>query len=89
MTEHKHGTHPAIIKRLNRASGHLRSIVTMIENERSCVDLAQQLDAVEKAIASAKRALINDHIDHCLNHAADQGGAAKAIEDFKAISRYL
>jgi DNA-binding FrmR family transcriptional regulator len=61
----------------------------MIEEGRTCVDVAQQLDAVEKAVASAKRALINDHIDHCLSHAADEGGAARAIEDFKAISRYL
>jgi DNA-binding FrmR family transcriptional regulator len=89
MSEHKHASHPAIIKRLNRAGGHLRSIVAMIEDQRTCVELAQQLDAVEKAIASAKRALINDHIDHCLSHAAEEGGPAKAIEDFKAISRYL
>lgn len=89
MSEHKHSSHPAIVKRLNRATGHLRSIVTMIDDGRPCVDLAQQLDAVEKAVASAKRALINDHIDHCLSHAADEGGAARAIEEFRAISRYL
>ncbi len=89
MSNHQHASHPAIVKRLNRAAGHLRSIVTMIEGERACVDIAQQLDAVEKAVASAKRALINDHIDHCLNHTADEGGAAKAIEEFRAISRYL
>ncbi|OJW66412.1 MAG: metal resistance protein [Sphingomonadales bacterium 63-6] len=89
MSDHKHASHPAIVKRLNRATGHLRSIVTMIEEERTCVDIAQQLDAVEKAIASAKRALINDHVDHCLSHAEEEGGAARAIEDFKAISKYL
>ncbi len=89
MTEHRHESHPAIVKRLNRAGGHLRSIVEMIEAGRSCVDVAQQLHAVEKAVSSAKRALINDHIDHCLSHAVDEGGAAKAIEDFRAISRYL
>ena len=89
MSNHKHPSHPAIIKRLNRATGHVRGIVPMIEEGRTCVDVAQQLDAVEKAVASAKRALINDHIDHCLSHAADEGGAARAIEDFKAISRYL
>ncbi|EQB16535.1 metal-sensing transcriptional repressor [Sphingobium lactosutens] len=89
MSNHRHASHPAIIKRLNRAAGHLRSIVAMIEEERTCVDVAQQLDAVEKAVASAKRALINDHIDHCLTHTDGEGGAARAIEDFKAISRYL
>jgi len=61
----------------------------MIDEERPCVDIAQQLQAVESAIASAKRALINDHIDHCLLHAAPGEGASKAIEQFRAISRYL
>lgn len=86
--QHTHASHPAIVKRLNRADGHLRSIVGMIEQGRSCVDIAQQLQAVENAIASAKRALINDHIDHCLIHAAEGEGPQRAIEEFRAISKY-
>jgi DNA-binding FrmR family transcriptional regulator len=61
-----HTTHPEIVNRLKRAQGHLRSIVEMIENGRACLDIAQQLHAVEKAVANAKRTLIHDHIDHCL-----------------------
>ena len=89
MADHKHETHPAIIKRLNRAGGHLRSIVTMIEEGRPCVEIAQQLQAVESAIVNAKKTLINDHIDHCLSHSQDSGGVSKAVEEFRAISRYL
>ncbi|BCA64388.1 nickel resistance protein NreA (plasmid) [Sphingomonas sp. HMP9] len=86
---HVHSSHPAIVKRLNRADGHLRSIVEMIEAGRPCVDIAQQLHAVERAIASAKRALINDHIDQCLTDTAAGVGAGKAIEEFRTISKYL
>lgn len=89
MSEHQHSSHPAIVKRLNRAGGHLRSIVEMIEGGRSCVDIAQQLQAVESAIASAKKALINDHIDHCLSHAEANAGVGSAVEEFRAISKYL
>ena len=63
----KHTSHPEIVIRLKRAEGHLRSIITMIEVERSCIELAQQLHAVERAIANAKSELIHDHIDHCLS----------------------
>ena len=69
-----HTTHPEIVNRLKRAEGHLRSIVEMIENGRACTDIAQQLHAVEKAVANAKRALIHDHIDHCLDAATNGGG---------------
>lgn len=89
MSHYPHASHPAITKRLSRAAGHLRSVIDMIDAQRPCVDIAQQLDAVEKAVASAKRALINDHIDHCLTHAEEGQGVVTAIEEFRKISRYL
>ena len=88
-TEHRHDSHPAIVKRLNRAGGHLRSIVEMIESGRPCADIAQQLQAVEKAIVSAKKALIHDHLDHCLSHAEETEGMGSAVEEFRTISKYL
>ena len=86
-----HHSHPDIVKRLRRAEGHLRSVVAMIEEGRPCLDLAQQLHAVEKAIGEAKRTLIRDHIDHCLEVAAEGPGRAsrKAIGEFKEITKYL
>ena len=87
--EHRHDSHPAIVKRLNRAGGHLRSIVEMIESQRPCADIAQQLQAVEKAIVSAKKALIHDHLDHCLSHTQATEGMGSAVEEFRTISKYL
>ena len=86
-----HLSHPEIIQRLKRAEGHLRGTIAMIERGRPCLELAQQLHAVEKAVANAKRTLIHDHIDHCLEHAAG-GAPAKArhaIEEFREITKYL
>ena len=84
-------SHPAIIKRLKRAEGHLRSTIGMIGAGRSCVELAQQLHAIENAIANAKRELIHDHVDNCLDAATNGGSkpAKTALAEFKAISRYL
>jgi DNA-binding FrmR family transcriptional regulator len=59
--------HPEIVKRLRRAEGHLRSVIAMIEAERPCLAIAQQMHAVEKAIGQAKKVLIEDHLDHCLD----------------------
>ncbi len=87
----EHESHPAIIKRLKRAEGHLRSLIGMMEAGRPCLELAQQLHAVEKAIANAKRELIHDHIDHCLDDAMkrDAKSARGALAEFKALSKYL
>ena len=91
MTEHIHASHPDIVKRLKRADGHLRSVIEMIEAGRPCVDIAQQLHAVEKAIQQAKKTLIHDHLDHCLDDAVAPDGAVDraAIDGFREITRYL
>lgn len=88
---HTHTSHPAIIKRLRRASGHLNSTIEMVVEGRECLDVAQQLQAVEKAIQQAKKALIQDHLNHCLEDMvgpllADQ---RHSLDEFKEITRYL
>jgi uncharacterized protein len=87
----KHASHPDIILRLKRAHGHLAAVVAMMEDGRPCVDLAQQLHAVESAIGNAKRELIQDHMEHCLGDAAAGGevDAKAALSEFKLLAKYL
>jgi len=84
-----HKSHPDIVRRLKRVEGHLRSIVAMIEEGRPCLDIAQQLHAVEKAVAQAKKTLVHDHIDNCLEEAATTDTRERSMAEFKAISKYL
>lgn len=87
----EHQSHPNIIKRLKRAEGHLRASIAMIEAHKPCLELAQQLHAVEHAIANAKRELIHDHIDHCLDGAigSNPKSSRAALSEFKALSKFL
>lgn len=87
----QHASHPDIIKRLKRAHGHLASVIAMIEEGRSCVDLAQQLHAVESAITNAKRELIQDHMEHCLGDGLDVVASSPrtALAEFKQLAKYL
>ena len=86
-----HQNHPAIIRRLKRADGHLQVIINMIEEGRPCLQLAQQLQAVESAIMNAKKALIHDHIDHCLDQSIRTPGRKGnvVLREFKTITKYL
>lgn len=87
----QHASHPAIVARLKRAHGHLGSILTMFEEGRTCVDLAQQIHAVEKALNNAKRELIHDHIEHCLGDGMREGDVDgdRALSEFKVLAKYL
>ncbi|PCJ56787.1 MAG: metal resistance protein [Planctomycetota bacterium] len=87
----KHNSHKQIINRLKRARGHLDHVIKMIEDEKPCVDVAQQIHAVNKAVLNAKQTLIKDHIDHCLDpdHFKNKQSIKDSIEEFKEITKYL
>ena len=86
-----HSPHPDVLKRLKRAQGHLKSIITMLEEERGCLEVAQQLLAVEKAIANAKKALVHEHIDDCLERSVKEGAlsADDTVREFRELTKYL
>ena len=88
---HRHASHPAIAKRLKRAGGHLAKVIEMIETGRSCLDIATQLQAVESAIAQAKRTLVQDHLDHCLDEVVGElpPEQRRPIDEFMLISKFL
>jgi hypothetical protein NreA len=87
----QHASHPEIVKRLNQAHGQLASILAMFAEGRSCMDLAQQLQAVERILHLTKRTLIQDHMEHCIGDALNEGGitAKQALSEFKSLSKYL
>jgi uncharacterized protein len=86
-----HQTHIDVVNRLKRADGHLRTIIDMIEHHRECLEVAQQLHAVEKALQNAKRIYVQDHIDNCLEEAAGvmPRDARNSLSEFKEIAKYL
>jgi DNA-binding FrmR family transcriptional regulator len=61
-----HANNPDLINRLKRAQGHLATIVRMVEEGRDGLVIAQQMQAVVKAVEKAKTMLITDHIEHHL-----------------------
>ena len=84
-------TFPQIAARLKRAHGHLAGVVEMLEQGRECMDIAQQLQAVEKAIVNAKKELIKDHIHHCMEETSESmPREIKAlIKEFQGVTKYL
>lgn len=86
-----HASHPQILNRLRRADGHLLNVVSMLEEGKPCLEVVQQLQAVEKAIGAAKQALIHDHLEHCLDAFTSKLPRAHLVQisEFKAITKYL
>ena len=84
---------PKIINRLNRIEGQVRGIVRMVEDDRYCVDILTQLQAVRAALTRVDNEILKDHMDHCVMQAmtgddlADR--KAKANELIELLGRAL
>lgn len=59
-------TQQEVVRRLQSAEGHIRGIMRMIEEDRSCVAVIQQIQAVQGALKQAQMLLLQRHLDVCL-----------------------
>lgn len=86
-----HANNPDILKRLRRAEGHLATVVRMVEESRDGLLIAQQMQAVIKAIEKTKQILILDHIDHHLGEATESlpPEIQRKVAEFREITKYL
>ena len=73
---------PATIRRLNRIEGQVRGITRMIEEERYCIDVLQQLQAVKAALARVEDAVLKDHADTCIHAAIASGDSNDQRQKF-------
>lgn len=63
----------ATIKRLNRIEGQVRGVSRMIEEERYCIDVLQQIQAIRAALARVEDAILKDHAATCIESAIASG----------------
>ena len=77
--------------RLNRIEGQVRGIAKMIDEDRYCIDILTQVQAIRSALARVESALIKDHMEQCVVGAMASGDAneqrAKAQELLKLLAR--
>lgn len=59
-------TRPKVINRLNRIEGQVRGITRMVEDDRYCIDVLTQLQAVRAALLRVESEVLKDHLDHCV-----------------------
>ena len=63
--------------RLNRIEGQVRGLSIMIEGDRYCIDVVNQVRAVVAALKKVEREVLADHISHCVEEAIRSGSQAE------------
>lgn len=86
------GTKEDYLKRLRRIEGQVRGISRMVEEDTYCIDVLTQIAAATKALQAVSLGLLEDHMSHCVIHAArssKEEGQAKIREASDAIARLV
>jgi CsoR family transcriptional regulator, copper-sensing transcriptional repressor len=81
-----------IQKRLRKVEGQVRGIQRMVDEDRYCIEILEQVSAATKALQAVALGLLDDHLAHCVSDAVRKGGdeaTEKLNEASAAISRLV
>jgi CsoR family transcriptional regulator, copper-sensing transcriptional repressor len=82
----------AIQRRLRKVEGQVRGLQRMVEEDRYCIEILEQVSAATKALQAVALELLDEHLAHCVSDAVRQGGdeaARKLGEASAAIGRLV
>ena len=89
-TPHKHQSNDAVLKRLARIEGHVRGIKRMVEEDAECPDVLVQIAAVRSALNNVGQIILEDHLQHCMVRAVEDGDFENAMSDLKlSLDRFI
>ncbi|MES2700953.1 MAG: metal-sensitive transcriptional regulator [Pseudomonadota bacterium] len=75
----------AIRNRLRRIEGQVRGIAQMVEDDRYCIDILTQMQAVKSALARAESAILKQHAACCVAEAIASGNAEEQRTKFTEL----
>lgn len=82
---YSHPHHVDVVKRLARIQGHVNAVKTMVEEERECSDILQQVSAVLSALENVRVILVGDHLEHCIVPKIGRRKGAAIVSEIKTV----
>ncbi len=82
----------AIQRRLRRIEGQVRGLQRMVDEEKYCIDVLDQVSATTRALQAVALELLGQHMAHCVRDAIDAGGDEandKLAEASAAVARLV
>ena len=78
-----------IKKYLSIAKGQLEGIIRMIDEDRYCLDVSDQLMATRALLKKTNNLILKNHIDHCVKDSIKNGDESKIDEVIKALEKQI
>jgi DNA-binding FrmR family transcriptional regulator len=74
-----------VTRLLKTAKGQIEGILKMIEEDRYCIDISNQIIATEAILHKADREVLHAHIDVCVKEAIETGNTQDKLEEIRGI----
>ena len=68
------------LKRLKKVEGQIRGVIGMVEDDRYCIYILNQLKAVKAAIVKVEKEILESHLHHCVHSALAGQNKSKSLE---------
>ena len=81
--------HAKVQRLLKTARGQLDGILKMVEEDRYCIDISNQILASQALLGKANAEVLKAHVDHCVRSAMENGDADKKLEEIALILEKL
>jgi DNA-binding FrmR family transcriptional regulator len=86
MKKHAHRSlDKDVMTRLTRIEGQVRGVARMIEEDRYCIDVLTQIQAVKAALRKVEEQVLKDHAAHCVADAIKSGNAKDQTAKFNEL----
>lgn len=73
-----------VVARFGRLQGQVSGIAQMVEEERYCPDVLNQISAAMAALEKIGFLLLRDHIGHCVVNDVDSGRGDETLDELLA-----
>ncbi len=80
-------TQERILHRLKIASGHLKKVIKMVEEDEYCIDVLHQSQAVQKALKETDNLMLENHLNSCVADSITAGKKDEAIKEVLEVFR--
>ncbi len=89
-TKHREGKeYKDLVTRLNKIEGQVRGIKKMVEDDRYCIDIINQVSAVSAALNSFNKVLLSEHIKSCVVEDVKNGNDQMIDELCKTLHKLM
>ena len=82
--------HAAVLRLLKNARGQIDGIIKMVEDDRYCMDISQQVMAADAMLRRVNKEILAAHLKHCVEHASDDKERSNKIDELvNALGKLL